>query len=133
MKKLKEDENDNGAISDEPSYRVISVSSPKQELTLSFPYYRHPKAARSQETITTDQHRHSLLHSHQGKQDESVEARISLDLGIEAMTQTDDAPLADPAVKVQNIDDNPSEKTYDERLNSLTNELAEIRSLFERI
>eukprot|EP00986_Skeletonema_menzelii_P011203 scaffold5693_cov141-Skeletonema_menzelii.AAC.10 len=133
MKKLKEDENDNGAISDEPSYRVISVSSPKQELTLSFPNYRHPNAARSQETITTDQHRHSLLHSRQGKQDESVEARISLDLGIEAMTQTDDAPLADPAVKVQNIDDNPSEKTYDERLNSLTNELAEIRSLFERI
>jgi hypothetical protein len=123
---------------DEPSYRVISVSLPKQpdrcaeeELNLPSPYYRQhslTNAARSHSSTAND-----LAPSRQSKQDASVEARISLDLGIEATTQTEDAPLEEPLDKAENIDENASEKTYEQRLNALSNELAEIRMIFDRI
>ena len=122
---------------DEPSYRVLSVSLPKQpdrsaeELNLPSPYYRQhslANAAQSQESITTDQ----KLARH-GKQDASVEARISLDPGVEATTQTEDTPLEESADRAENTDESPSEKTYEQRLNALASELAEIRKLFESI
>ena len=125
---------------DEPSYRVISVSLPKQpdrcaeELNLPSPYYRQhslTNAARSHRSTATDQDK--LAPSRQDKQDASVEAHISLDLGIEATTQTDDTPLVEPLDKAENIDESASEKTYEQRLDALSNELAEIRKLFESI
>ena len=118
---------------DEPSYRVISVSLPKQpdrsaeELNLPSPYYRQhslANAAQSQDSITTDQKL-----ARQDKQ----EACISLDPGVEATTQTEDTQPAEPPDKAENIDENPSEKAYEQRLNALSNELAEIRKLFESI
>ena len=78
----------------------------------------------------TDQ---DIAPSRQVKQDASVEARISLEFGVEATTQTEGTPLAEPPDKVENIDESPSEKTYEQRLNALTKELAEIRKLFESI
>jgi len=100
MKKMpKKDENE--SIPDDPSYRVVSVSLPRpdrrtEDLTASStPYYRQhnimtPKM-QSQGIIsaTLDQNHHRLLSFPQGKQ-----ASISL-VGIEAMTQTDDATLAE--------------------------------------
>jgi hypothetical protein len=144
MKKMpKKDENE--SIPDDPSYRVVSVSLPKpdrraEDLTASTtPYYRQhnimtPKM-QSQGIIsaTLDQNHHRILSFPQGKQDASVEARISL-VGIEAMTQTDDATLAEePTGKARDDDGSPSERTYDERLKSLSKELSEIRSLLERV
>ena len=124
---------------DEPSYRVISVSLPKQpdrcaeELNLPSPYRQHSltNAARSHRSTANDQDR--LAPSRQVKQDASVEARISLELGVEATTQTEDTPPAEPPDKAENIDESPSEKTYEQRLNALSNELEEIRKLFESI
>ena len=139
MKKMpKKDENE--SIPDDPSYRVVSVSLPRpdrrtEDLTASStPYYRQhnimtPKM-QSQGIIsaTLDQNHHRLLSFPQGKQ-----ASISL-VGIEAMTQTDDATLAEePTGKARDDDGSPSERTYDERLKSLSKELSEIRSLFERV
>ena len=126
---------------EEPSYRVISVSLPKQpdrcaeeELNLPSPYYRQhslTNAARSHSSTANDQDR--LAPSRQSKQDASVEARISLDPGVEATTQTEDAPLEEPLDKAENIDESASEKTYEQRLSALSKELEEIRMLFDRI
>ncbi len=122
---------------DEPSYRVISVSLPKQpdrcaeELNLVNRQHSLTNAARSHRSTVTEQDK--LAPSRQDKQDASVEACISLDPGVEATTQTEDTQPAEPPDKVENIDENPSEKAYEQRLNALSNELAEIRKLFESI
>ena len=125
---------------DEPSYRVISVSLPKQpdrsaeELNLPSPYYRQhslTNAARSHRSTATDQDK--LAPSRQVKQDASVEACISLYPGVEATTQTEDTSLTESPDKAENADESPSEKTYEQRLNALSNELVEIRKLFESI
>jgi len=111
----------------------------REDLTLCSTPLPTPKvqqpSARSQECFpaTLDQ---TLVPCHQGTQDASVEARISLDLGKEATTQTDNAPLAEvdepTATDKAQIDESTSQKTYNERLKSLSNELSDIRLLFER-
>lgn len=108
-------------------YRILSASLPKQ------PDHREDNAKVQQVSAVPA---NTTLNQ---TQDASVEARISLDLGKEAMTQKDDndnVPLAEAeepkATCKSQIDESSSQKTYDERLKSLSKELAETRLLFER-
>ncbi len=133
-------------------YRVVSVSLPKpkqhdyrEDLTISStPYYARPNSITakvqqaSPSSVPTNTTLNQTLAPCQGTQDASVEARISFDLGKEAMTQTDNdnVPLAEEAEEAKatgevQIDECSSQKTCDERLKSLSKELAEIRLLFE--
>jgi hypothetical protein len=137
-------------------YKVVSVSEPKPGLAEDFsstsipiPYYRRnataPKAQlpraesinQSREIIPPirDQNHRNLVSTHKSKQDASVEARMSLDLGMDAMTQTDDiaSSAKEPADCARSSDRSPSERMYSDRLDSLSRELSEIRSLLEQV
>ncbi len=116
-------------------YRVVSVSLPKPKQPDHREYLNVSNANVQQASAVLAT---TTLNQTLGKQDASVEARISLDLGIEVMTQTDNdnvtlAEKEEPkATGEEQIDESPSQKTYNERLKSLSKELAEIRLLFER-
>ena len=149
----------NNTVSDETClYNVlsVSVSQPRpaltEDLTSSYiPYYqRHtttpevqpPHAEsinQSQDLLpvpaTRDQNHHNLVSRPKSKHDASVEARTT---GMDAMTQTDNdnAPLAKESADTlhcaRDTSESPSERTYSERLDSLSTELSEIRLLLER-